>query len=96
MHRDREIHDRLGGHEDRFGGSTGDGMVQQLCSQSELNDLIHDLNLPKDAAEVLGSRFKAKNLLSPGINFLWYRHREGDLVTFPKMGQWCIARTSVD
>ena len=28
-----------------------------LCSQSELNDLIGDLNLPKQSAEVLASSF---------------------------------------
>jgi hypothetical protein len=38
----------------------------QLFSQSELNDLVKDLGLPKDSAEVLGSRLKSKNLLPPG------------------------------
>ena len=56
--------------------------MPQLLSQPELNDLIHDLNLPKDAAEVLGSRITAKNLLSPGTNFSWYRHREWDLTSY--------------
>jgi hypothetical protein len=27
-------------------------------NQTELNDLVRDLNLPKDAAEILGSRVK--------------------------------------
>jgi hypothetical protein len=38
----------------------------QLFSQSELNDLVRDLGFPKDSKEVLGSRLKSKNLLSPG------------------------------
>lgn len=33
----------------------------KLWMQSELNDLVNDLNLLKDSAQVLGSRFKKKN-----------------------------------
>jgi hypothetical protein len=29
-------------------------------TQTELNDLVQDLNLPKDVAELLGSKFKGK------------------------------------
>jgi hypothetical protein len=36
-------------------------------TQTELNDLVRDLNLPKDAAEILGSRLKGKNVLTPGL-----------------------------
>jgi hypothetical protein len=35
----------------------------KLFTQSELNDVIRDLGLPKDKAEFLGSRLKEKNLL---------------------------------
>jgi hypothetical protein len=38
----------------------------QCFSQSDLNDLVRDLGLPKDSAEVLGSRLKSNNLLSHG------------------------------
>jgi hypothetical protein len=31
-----------------------------------INDLVRDLGLPRDLAEVLGSRLKSKNLVSPG------------------------------
>lgn len=34
----------------------------QLFSQGELTDLVRDLGLSKDAAELLGSRLKNKNL----------------------------------
>jgi hypothetical protein len=68
MHWDREIPDHLGDHNDKFQGSASDDMPQ-LFSQAELHDLTHDINLPKDAAEGLGSRLKAKNLHSPGTNF---------------------------
>ncbi|BET01804.1 Hypothetical protein NTJ_14621 [Nesidiocoris tenuis] len=33
----------------------------QPLTQADLNDLVRDLNLPKDAAEVLGSRLKSRN-----------------------------------
>ncbi|GBL95764.1 hypothetical protein AVEN_698-1 [Araneus ventricosus] len=32
-----------------------------LFTQSELHDLVRDLNLPKDSAEVLDSRLREKN-----------------------------------
>lgn len=38
----------------------------ELFIQSELNDLIRDLDLPKDASELLVSRLRNKNLLAPG------------------------------
>jgi hypothetical protein len=43
-------------------------------TQTELNDLVGDLNLPKDAAELLGSRLKEKNLLTPGTYVTFYRN----------------------
>ena len=55
---------------------------QHLFTQRELNDLVRDLNLPKDSAELLGSRLKEKNLLSPGTSFCWYRHREEEFVPY--------------
>jgi hypothetical protein len=78
VHQDREVHNHLGEHYDKFQGSASDGMPQ-LFSYAELNDLIHYLNLPKDAAEVLGSRLNTKDMLSPETNFSWYRHLECDL-----------------
>ena len=46
-----------------------------LYSQSELNDLIQDLNLPKQSAEVLASRLQEKHLLKTGI-VSFYRNRK--------------------
>lgn len=54
--------------------------IPERFSQSELNDLVRDLNLPKESAELLGSRLKSKNLLEPGTHYSWYRHREEELV----------------
>jgi hypothetical protein len=59
----------------------------QLFSQSELNDLVRDLGLPTDSEEVLGSRLKSKNLLSPGTSFSWHRNREKEFIPYlPKDG----------
>ena len=44
----------------------------KLFSQAELNDLVRDLNLPKDSALFLASRWKEKRI--PG--FASYNHHE--------------------
>jgi len=54
----------------------------ELFSQGELNDLICDLGITKDKAKLLESRLKDKKLLSPGVTFLWYRHRQKDIPMF--------------
>jgi hypothetical protein len=51
-------------------------------SESELSYLVRHLGLPKDSAEVLGSRLKSKNLLSPGTSLSWHRNREKDFIQF--------------
>ena len=50
-----------------------------LYSQSELNDLIRDLNLPKQTAEVLASRLQEKHLLKAGASVSFYRNRKENL-----------------
>ena len=50
-----------------------------LYSQSELNDLMRDLNLPKQSAEVLAFRLQEKHLLKAGTNVSFYRNREENL-----------------
>ena len=49
-----------------------------LFDQAELNDLIRDLNLSEDKAELLGSRLKEKNLLNENVR-ISYHIREKDL-----------------
>jgi hypothetical protein len=39
-----------------------EGQSSQLFTQSELKDVVRDLGLPKEKAELLGSRLKEKNL----------------------------------
>ncbi|KAI6650057.1 hypothetical protein LOD99_6272 [Oopsacas minuta] len=41
----------------------------QLFNPSELNDLVRDLDLPKESAELLGSRLKEKTCFSQKQNF---------------------------
>ena len=50
-----------------------------LYSQSELNDLIRDLNLPKQSAKVLASRLQKKHLLKAVTSVSFYRNREDKL-----------------
>jgi hypothetical protein len=54
----------------------------QLFNQFELNDLVRDLALTKEAAEILGSRLKEKNLLAKATTFSWYRNREMEFKQF--------------
>jgi hypothetical protein len=54
----------------------------QSFTKCELSDLVRDLGLPKDRAEILGSRFQSKNLLSPGTSFSWYRNRDKDFMPY--------------
>jgi ligand-binding sensor domain-containing protein len=57
-----------------------------MFTQLELNDVIRNLGLPKEKAELLGSRLKEKNLLAAGTSMFWYRSREKSLqVTFHRM-----------
>ncbi len=52
----------------------------QLFILGELNNCVKDSNLPKDAAELLGSRLQEKHLLSAETSFSWHRYREEEFV----------------
>jgi hypothetical protein len=54
----------------------------QLFSQFELNDLIRDLSLSKDKAELLASRLKEKNLVEKNVKVSLYRKRNFPLTNF--------------
>ena len=47
-----------------------------LFNQSKLNDLICDLDLPKQAAELLASKLKEKELNWSVKRFLFFQNRE--------------------
>ena len=52
-----------------------------LFDQTQLNDLIRDLNLSKYKAEFVGSRSKKKNQLNENVR-ISYHNREKDLRKF--------------
>jgi hypothetical protein len=52
-----------GGDDEEFQCLT-ESRIPQLFTQSELNDVIRDLSLPEEKAELLGSRLKEKNCLA--------------------------------
>ena len=53
-----------------------------LITQAFLNDLVRDLNLPKESAELLVCRLQHNNLLAPNTTYSWYRRREKKLVQY--------------
>src|ERR1043165_7048679 len=59
--------------------------IPKLMSQSNLDNLVRNLDLPKGSAELLGSRLHKRNFLAPGTTFLWYRHREKEFLEFFSM-----------
>lgn len=67
---DETLHD--GSDVDYRGGSS----APEPLSQTDLDDLVRDLNLSKESAQLLGSRLKEKNLLASDTTFAWYRNRE--------------------
>ena len=50
--------------------------------QTELNDLVRDLDLSKEKAELLASRLKEKSSLSRGTKITLYRTRERSFLNF--------------
>lgn len=64
------------GSEDEYVSSNKKNIKPQTFNQEELSDLIRELGLPKDGAELLASRLKEKNLLSKGTKVSIYRTRD--------------------
>ena len=60
-----------------------DNQQPKPFDQSEqLNGPVRDLNLPNASALILGSRLKAKRMLSTDTTFGWYKHRENEYICF--------------
>ncbi|GBM15483.1 hypothetical protein AVEN_142138-1 [Araneus ventricosus] len=74
--------DRDTNHQDESSSDVSVDEGPQPLSQSELNDLVRDLGLSKDGVELLWSRLKIKNLLTPGTSLSWYRHGEKEFIQF--------------
>lgn len=61
-----------------------------LITQGELNDLVRDLNLTKEKAEILGSRLQQWNLLEQGTTISHFRKRSETLKKyFSASGNLC-------
>ena len=56
--------------------------TSQPLKQHELDDLVRDLGLSKESAQLLGSRLREKHLLHPDTRFAWYRTREKSLTPY--------------
>ena len=67
-----------------------------MYSQSELNDLIQDLNLPKQSAEVLASRLQEKHLLKAGTSVSFYRNRKEKLKKYFQSDGQLVYCTNVE
>ena len=50
--------------------------------QTQLNDLVRDLNLPKESAELLASRLKENNLVNSEVRVTYYRNRHEEFSRF--------------
>lgn len=57
----------------------------QVFTQEELNDLVRDLSLPKEKAELLAARLKEKNLVDKDVRVCSYRQRNLALKNFFQM-----------
>ena len=61
---------------------TPQSLNPQQFSQPESNDLVRDLDLSKNAAEVLASKLQEKNQLSHTTELSYFRNREQAFVPF--------------
>lgn len=59
-----------------------ESLEPQTFTQDELNDLVRDLSLSKEKAELLASRLKEKNLLGKNVLISHYRKRNLHLTAF--------------
>jgi hypothetical protein len=58
--------------------------VPHLASQSEINDLVRDLNLSKIQTELLASRLQSCNLLQQGVKVSYRKHQQSLSSLFSK------------
>lgn len=65
-----------------FDMEAGSSKSPVFINQCMLNDLVRDLALPKNKAEILGSRLKQWNLVEEGTTIAHFRHRNEKLSSF--------------
>jgi hypothetical protein len=71
-----------GGDYEEFQCHTEESENRQLFTQSELKYVIRDLGMPREKAELLGSRLKQKHLLAAGKSMCRYRNREQEFTSY--------------
>ena len=78
-----EFHQEIESSASDSGGSVfeSSSLISEQFKLEELSDLIRDLNLSKETAEILASRFKDKNCLRTGALVTFYRRREKELIS---------------
>ena len=78
------FHQEIEGSASDSGGSVfeSSSSVPEQFKQEELSDLIKDLDLSKEAAEILASRLKDKKCLRTGTSITFYRTREKELLPY--------------
>ena len=54
----------------------------KLSTQGQLNDLVRDLALSKETAEILASHFSEHRVLDSEAKITFYRRREGELIRY--------------
>ena len=59
-----------------------DNYAPHFLSQEDLNDLMRDLTLSKEKAELLASRLQQNNLLEKNVCVTYFRKRRRDLASF--------------
>ncbi|GFW70351.1 uncharacterized protein TNCV_4914711 [Trichonephila clavipes] len=65
-------------------------------NKAELSELVGDLDLPKQKAELLASRLQQWNLLLPGFKITDYGTREKNLFHFFEKKEHVVARIDVN
>jgi len=67
--------------QDESGSDLSLADVPKHYFQENFNDLVRNLGFSKEHLEFLGSSLKKKHLLSAGVTFSWYRHRQKEFTT---------------
>ena len=65
-------------------------------NQDDLSDLIRDLNLPKESAELLASCLKEKNFLQAKANVTFCRNREANFLLYFKQYEEIVVCNDVE
>ena len=70
--------------ESEYSSTESQKATPQQFNQSELNNLVRDLDLSKQAAEILASRLNEKHVLNSSAKVSYFRKRDEHFITFFK------------